>query len=154
MATLVTFYALTEALANADDKEVATELVKATELCSDCVSTRKKTTVLCSTQAQAEAFDELIWQFPADKFIPHNLYGEGPEMGTPVEIVWQSAYQSMTKLRNTAVVINLSQQFIESLGNIKHVIDFVPVADEEKEKARERYKRYKQAGCQLEYKTA
>ena len=154
MATLVTFYALTEALANAEGKDVATELVRAAELCSDSASTRKKTTVLCATQAQAEAFDELIWQCPADKFIPHNLYGEGPDMGTPVEIIWQSAYQSMTKLRNTAVVINLSQQYIENLSNIKHVIDFVPLQDEEKEKARERYKRYKQAGCQLEYKTA
>jgi DNA polymerase-3 subunit chi len=133
---------------------VASELVRAIELCSDCVSARKKITVLCASQEQAEAFDELVWQFPADKFIPHNLYGEGPDMGTPVEIIWQSAYQSMTKLRNTAVVINLSQQYIENITNIKHVIDFVPVPDEEKVKARERYKRYKQAGCQLEYKTA
>jgi DNA polymerase-3 subunit chi len=154
MATLVTFYALTEALANADDKQVATEVVMAANLCGDIVSSRKKITVLCADQAQAEAFDELIWQFPADKFIPHNLYGEGPDMGTPVEVIWLSAYQSMSKLRNTALVINLSQQYIDNISNIKHIIDFVPVQDEEKVAARERYKRYKQAGCQLEYKTA
>lgn len=154
MATLVTFYALSEALANADEKKVASELVRAIDLCSECVSALKRLTVLCNSQEQAEAFDELVWQFPADKFIPHNLYGEGPDMGTPVEIIWHSAYQSMTKLRNTAVVINLSQQYIENITNIKHIIDFVPLPDKEKVKARERYKRYKQAGCQLEYKTA
>lgn len=154
MATLVTFYALTEALANTDDKQVATEVVMAAQLCGEFVSSRKKITVLCADQTQAEAFDELIWQFPADKFIPHNLYGEGPDMGTPVEVIWLSAYQGMTKLRNTAVVINLSQYYIDNIVNIKHVIDFVPLQDEEKIEARERYKRYKQAGCQLEYKTA
>ena len=154
MLTLVTFYALKQALAKADDKQVACEVVMAAHLCSDNVALRKKITVLCADQAQAEAFDELIWQFPADKFIPHNLYGEGPDMGTPVEIIWLSAFQSMNKLRNTAVVINLSQQYIDNISNIKHVIDFVPLQDEEKIEARERYKRYKQAGCQLEYKTA
>ena len=154
MTTLVTFSALKDAHQDADGKVLNSEIVRAADLCSESVIQRKKTSILCSTKAQAEDFDELVWQFPSDKFIPHNLYGEGPDMGTPVEVIWQSAYQSMTKLRNTALVINLSQLYIENIGQIRHIIDFVPVQDEEKEKARERYKRYKQAGCQLEYKTA
>ncbi|MFT6270383.1 MAG: DNA polymerase-3 subunit chi [Alphaproteobacteria bacterium] len=171
---LVTFYALTQATISADvgadvspnsgventadtiadKKELATELAMAADLLIDYVATRKKVTVLCASQTQAESFDDLIWQFPADKFIPHNLYGEGPDMGTPVEIIWHSAFLSMTKLRNTAVVINLSQQYIENTNNIKHIIDFVPVNEDEKAQARERYKRYKQAGLKLEYKSA
>ncbi|GAB54652.1 DNA polymerase III subunit chi [Glaciecola punicea ACAM 611] len=166
---LVTFYAISEATINAHTQtdmrvnsaqnetvsaELATELAMAADLLSEYVVSRKKVTVLCASQAQAESFDDLIWQFPANKFIPHNLYGEGPDMGTPVEIIWHSAFLSMSKLRNTAVVINLSQQFIENINNIKHIIDFVPVDENEKAKARERYKKYKQAGCQLEYKSA
>jgi DNA polymerase-3 subunit chi len=166
---LVTFYAISEATVNEHTKtdmrvssaqsetvsaELATELAMAADLLSEYVVSRKKVTVLCASQAQAESFDDLIWRFPANKFIPHNLYGEGPDMGTPVEIIWPSAFLSMSKLRNTAVVINLSQQFIENINNIKHIIDFVPVDENEKAKARERYQKYKQAGCQLEYKSA
>jgi DNA polymerase-3 subunit chi len=176
---LVTFYALTEAITsavvnvdnslvetdadavgveeNADSVakiELATELAMAADLLLGCVASRKKVTVLCADQRQAESFDDLIWQFPANKFIPHNLYGEGPDMGTPVEIIWFSAYLSMARLRNTAVVINLSQQYLESINNISHIIDFVPVNEDQKAQARERYKRYKQVGAKLEYKSA
>jgi DNA polymerase-3 subunit chi len=154
---LVTFYALTQPTrptSGTDINEIASELAMAAELLIDFVAKRKKVSVLTASQIQAEAFDELIWQFPADKFIPHNLYGEGPSMGTPVEIIWHSAFLSMLKLRNTAVVINLSQHYIENIQNINHIIDFVPVNEDEKAQARERYKKYKQAGCQLEYKTA
>jgi len=35
-----------------------------------------------------------------------------------------------------------------------HIIDFVPEDEDQKAAARLRYKQYKQAGCQLEYKTA
>ncbi|MFT4654445.1 MAG: DNA polymerase-3 subunit chi [Kangiellaceae bacterium] len=169
---LVTFYAITQVTVSvgaekgaynsvvdttaeiANEPELATELAMAADLLINYVATRKKVTVLCATQTQAESFDDLIWQFPANKFIPHNLYGEGPDMGTPVEIIWHSAFLSMTKLRNTAVVINLSQQYIENTNNINHIIDFVPVNENDKVQARERYKRYKQAGLRLEYKSA
>ena len=169
---LVTFYALTQETIKveqnadagdnsdlktasvADTAKVATEIAMASELLLGFVSARKKVTVLCKSQAQAESFDDFIWQFPADKFIPHNLYGEGPDMGTPVEIIWHSAFLKMPKLRNTAVVINLSQHFMENTQNIQHIIDFVPVNDDEKMQARERYKKYKQAGFTLEYKSA
>lgn len=157
MATSVTFYALSDA---PDSKEtgaledVAQQgLQKAAELTLESLNAKAKITVLCSTQTQAEAFDEYIWQYPPDRFIPHNLYGEGPDMGTPVEILWEDAYQSMSRLRNKAVLINLSQIFIENQNGIQHIIDFVPSDEALKIEARNRYKRYKQAGCQLEYKT-
>lgn len=154
----VTFYALTQSkqLADnsADTQEVDSELVMAAALLIEYVAARKKVTVLCATQKQAESFDDYIWQFPANNFIPHNLYGEGPDMGTPVEIIWHDAFLGMSKLRNTGVVLNLSQQYIDNIHIINHLVDFVPVEEEQKVQARERYKRYKQAGCQLEYKTA
>lgn len=163
MSTLVTFYALSN---DASEEQNALESVassaavaereikKAAELLLECSKTRMKTTVLCASQAQAEAVDEYIWQYPPDSFIPHNLYGEGPAAGTPAEIIWQSAYASMTKLRNRNLVINLSGEFIDKHKDLQHIIDFVPEQEEQKVAARTRYKQYKQAGCQLEYKSA
>lgn len=160
MTTLVRFYAINEQAqsgidepsSNIEKMALQNDFVKAAEIIYECVQQRKKTTVLCKDQAQAEAFDEFIWAYPEDKFIPHNLYGEGPDAGTPVEIIWQSAYNSMTKLRNTAMVINLSQSFIDKHQGINQIVDFVPYEEALKVAARERYKRYKLAGCQLEYK--
>lgn len=154
MATQVTFYALKEREVNISNKGIPSEYVVAADLALECVQARKKVTVLCATQAHAEAFDEFIWQHPSDSFIPHNLYGEGPDMGTPVEVIWLDAYNNMTKLRNTAMVINLSQHQLEKHDYIRHIVDFVALDEEQKVLARQRYKNYKMAGCQLEYKEA
>lgn len=170
MATLVTFYALTATdvdtseavddpkreiqsdIKSASENVTESEVKKAAQLVLASTQKRIKTTVLCSTQAQAEAVDEFIWQYPPESFIPHNLYGEGPAAGTLAEIIWQTAYASMTNLRNRSLLINLSGEFIDEYQKLKHIIDFVPVDEQLKVAARTRYKRYKQAGCQLEYK--
>lgn len=115
---------------------------------------RRKCTVLCADQVQAEELDEFIWRHPADEFIPHNLFGEGPTMGTPVEINWLENYQTNYYLKNSAFVVNLSGNYLEQFSKFNHLIDFVPHKDADKAKARERYKRYKQAGCPLDYKSA
>lgn len=151
MANLVSFFAVSERTTDEDKVNHPPEHIKAAELAYENVKRRKKTTVLCATQADAEAFDDFIWQYPADKFIPHNLYGEGPDMGTPVEILWLSAFANMAKIRNTDMLIMLSNSFFEAQHQAKHIIDFVPVDEQLKAQARERYKQYKKAGCQLEY---
>lgn len=159
MANLVSFYAVSEQSSEHGSEHgngqysanCPPEHIKAAELAYDNVKRRKKTTVLCASKADAEAFDDFIWQYPADKFIPHNLYGEGPDMGTPVEILWLSAYARMAKIRNTDMLIILSNSFFEAQHQAKQIIDFVPVDEQLKAQARERYKLYKRAGCQLEY---
>lgn len=147
MASLVSFFAVSDT----ETAEHPPEHIKAAELAFENTMQRKKTTVLCATQQDAEAFDDFIWQYPSDKFIPHNLYGEGPDMGTPVEIIWLSAYAKMAKIRNTDMLIVLSNSFFEATQQAKHIVDFVPADENLKAQARERYKLYKKAGCQLEY---
>lgn len=163
MQCKVTFYALSDAnrmLEQTSEEQkgqqvlMPSELVMAADLSVTSVKAKQKITVLCKTQTQAEAFDEFIWQYPPQDFVPHNLYGEGPDMGTPMEIIWDDAFKTMTKLRNRAVVINLSEQFIHDHASIGQIVDFVPIDEQAKVLARERYKQYKQAGCQLEYKTS
>lgn len=62
---------------------------RASEVIASAFANKQKISVLCDTQSQAEEVDELLWQLPADRFVPHNLYGEGPQSGTPVEICWR-----------------------------------------------------------------
>ncbi|MBT1452516.1 DNA polymerase III subunit chi [Glaciecola sp. XM2] len=110
-------------------------------------------TLICKDKAQAEAVDEYIWQQPAEHFIAHNLLGEGPANGSPVEITWKDAIDTSV-VRNKKLVINLSQTFLPQYAAWQHLVDFVPSDSEEKASARERYKQYKQAGCSMAFVNA
>jgi len=136
MPKLVTLYALSEAeqsieqgsgRAANEQMQIPSEIVLAADISCTCVRQKKKTSVLCATQKQAEMYDEFIWQYPAEDFIPHNLFGEGPDIGTPLEIIWDAVYQNMTSLRNRSVVINLSHRCINDFARIQHIIEFVPM---------------------------
>lgn len=120
------------------------------ELISKHYQNREYLSVVCSDKQQAESIDELIWQQPPDQFIAHNLYGEGPINGSPVEITWLSALDSHA-IRNKKLVINVSHQYLSTFASYQHIVDFVPSDGTLKTAARERYKQYKQAGCQMSF---
>jgi DNA polymerase-3 subunit chi len=143
--TMVTFYQL-------DSQQTETNQGLLALCSSSLLSTYKKrkwSTVLCNSKSQAESFDEFVWNMPVNDFIPHNLYGEGPKQGTPAEITWQEKQMSG---RHT--LINMSQKMIEDHRQFQHIVDFVPVDEEQKQAARERYKQYKLAGCNMQFTPA
>jgi DNA polymerase-3 subunit chi len=100
--------------------------------------------MLTKDQAQAEAADQCLWQFDAQQFVPHNLTGEGPSGGAPVEIGWQPPRQRRQTL------INLAPQAPSFAVNYAQIIDFVPGDETGKQQARERYKIYRQLGIELQ----
>ena len=100
----------------------------------------QKVFVLAKDQEQAHQFDELLWQFEPDSFVPHNLVGEGPRQGSPVEIGWQPPRG------RRPVLINLTSTMPNFAGQYSHVIDFVPTDEAEKQLARERFKACRQMG--------
>ncbi|MFM2480290.1 DNA polymerase III subunit chi [Celerinatantimonas sp. YJH-8] len=101
---------------------------------------KERVFVLAEDQLQAEAIDELLWQMDPDEFIAHNLVGEGPRGGAPVEIGWQPSMNRRTTL------IHLQQAVAPNLQNYQHVVDFVPADEAGKQQARERYKVYRRLG--------
>ncbi|MCC5880820.1 MAG: DNA polymerase III subunit chi [Idiomarina sp.] len=100
--------------------------------------------VVAADQQQAEALDELLWQLPTDAFVPHNLSGEGGH-GSPVELSWPG--QSPRGSR--PCVVNLAAQAPDMAARAQQVIDIVPVADDLRAQARERFKQYRQHGIAL-----
>ena len=122
---------------------------RACDLIASAYAQRQKCVVLCANKSSAEAVDELLWQLPADRFVPHNMCGEGPGTGTPVEICWQE-----NQLSRRNLIVNLSGEMLTSPHSYQTIYDFVPVAGDAKQAARVRYKQYQQAGCQLQFKSA
>jgi len=108
---------------------------------------RQRVLLLCETQAQAEALDELLWQQPTQAFIPHNLVGEGPEQGTPVLIAWLPLPQNVG---HRTAVLNISQTPIANATKYRSLIELVPVEEHARQRAREHYKLYRQQGMQMQ----
>lgn len=115
-------------------------------LTADLYRQNKKILIGTEGQDEAQLLDEWLWQFEAERFVPHNLPGEGPHYGTPVEINWEASQQRRQCFINTC---NLVPDFANKLRGVTEWHDFVPADEAGKQAARERYKQLKQLGFEL-----
>ncbi|WP_413477468.1 DNA polymerase III subunit chi [Vibrio hibernica] len=97
-------------------------------------------------KTQAETVDEYFWKQQTENYQAHNLVGEGPNFGTPIEI----GYPNSKFNRNRQLVINLSNDATTFAQSFTQVVDFVPCEEKAKQHARERYKIYRQAGFEMQ----
>lgn len=135
---------------DADIKEnTPTYLQTACELAAMQFRRGLRAYLYCESKTHAEAVDELLWQRPADAFVPHNLAGEGPPNGAPIEIIWQAPDRA-----NRPICINLHSHYPGFAQQCRQVFDFVPAEEGLKQQARERYKHYRAAGFQLDTQPA
>lgn len=114
-------------------------------LAADVFRSGKRVLIACIDEQQAIRLDEALWQRDAHAFVPHNLAGEGPRYGAPVELAWPQRRGSSSR----DVLISLLPQFADFATAFHEVIDFVPYEDTQKQLARERYKAYRVAGFHL-----
>lgn len=111
---------------------------------------RQNQRVFIYTQDQQSAhhIDEMLWAFDPDSFVPHNLIGEGPKFGSPVEISWQPP------TNRRSVLINLTESVPNFANQFTYLIDFVPSNDTLKAHARTRFKTCRQWGFQVAHQVA
>ena len=136
----VNFYLLDETAPQNELSTVPAHFALACQLCADLYRAKQRVFVYTADQQQAEAFDELLWQCDAERFVPHNLSGEGPRYGAPVEISWQAPRQ------NRHVLGNLADTVPAFANRFNQIIEFVPADAQLKAQARERFKHYRQLG--------
>ena len=79
------------------------------------------------------------------QFVPHNLAGEGPHYGAPVELCWPGKRGNAPR----DLLIALLPQFADFATAFHEVVDFVPYEDTLKQLARDRYKAYRSVGFHL-----
>ncbi|KAE9540565.1 DNA polymerase III subunit chi [Ursidibacter maritimus] len=117
----------------------------ACDLAANAWRAGKRVIITCETEQQALTIDEALWARDPEQFVPHNLSGEATTYATPIEISWQGKRNAQRR----DVLISLQSQLPEFINSFTHIIDFVPVSENEKALARERYKQYRQLGWQL-----
>jgi DNA polymerase-3 subunit chi len=135
MAT--TFYHLSDTEEIKDSDPNAALLKRACALSAELYQQGLRVFVATSDVKTAEQLDELMWQLPSDQFIPHNLQGEGPHYGAPIEI----GHQPPQTRRQ--VLINLCHPMPPFAVKFTQIIDFIPNAPEQKQQARERFHQYR-----------
>ncbi|QIZ78701.1 DNA polymerase III subunit chi [Ferrimonas lipolytica] len=116
----------------------------ACELAARSYSKGQGMVIYCADRSQAERVDELLWQFDAERFIPHNLAGEGPQAGAPVVIHWQDSDHN--RLENRPQLLNLAPELPNFAVQFGQIIDFVPADDQAKAQARRRFAAARQMG--------
>ncbi|ESE41971.1 MULTISPECIES: DNA polymerase III subunit chi [Shewanella] len=99
----------------------------------------------CQDKNIAFEIDELLWQFEPSAFVPHNLKGEGPTTGSPVEI----GFDRLGPNKSRQLLINLADQVPPFAVNFGQIFDFVANDDQHKAIARERYRQYRGLGIEL-----
>ena len=112
------------------------------QLCADFYRAGLRVLVFCANQQDAELLDEVLWQFDAERFVPHNLTGEGPPRGAPIEISW------LPPKNSRQVLINLTATVPAFASRFSQIIEFVPADDTGKASARQRFKHYRQHGIE------
>lgn len=90
----------------------------------------------CASEKDAQAFDELLWEFNPLSFIPHHIQGEGPEPPPPVQI----GFQPSSNFRD--ILINLAPDVPEFYSQFKRIFEIVPQDETQKIIKRTHYKFY------------
>jgi len=129
---------------NVDASDTSSALYHACLQASHFYRQNQRVFIYTQDQTQAEQIDELLWAFESDSFVPHNLVGEGPKQGAPVEI----SYQPPRGRR--PVLINLTETMPTFANQFQFVVDFVPSDEALKQLARERFKMCRQWGFQVD----
>ena len=95
-------------------------------------------------QETAHLLDETLWTYRDDSFLPHNLYGEGPDPAPPIQIGF-----GVTPEKQRDILINLDQQIPPFHTQFNRVLEFVLQETATQEAGRERYRYYRTQGFQL-----
>ena len=100
------------------------------------------TLVLARDAQQAQALDELLWEFDPDDYVGHQLAGDEEDELTPVLIVPPDMDVPLRPL-----LINLRDAAVE--GDFERVLEVVPADDAARGPLRERWTQYKARGLQV-----
>jgi len=97
------------------------------------------------SEARARRFDDLLWTFRQGSFVPHEPPGATPDAhGHAVSVGFGATLPGHYEL-----VVNLSEKIPGGFAQCQRIAELVSPDDEYRQRARERYRHYREAGCTL-----
>lgn len=105
---------------------------------------QKRVYVHTRSAEEAERFDNLLWTFKEDSFIPHQLYTQENPQPAPIQIG-----QGQTPCEHVECMLNLCPEIPPFYQQFQHIIEIVFSDVHMQQLARERYKHYRDQGCEI-----
>jgi len=94
------------------------------------------------SREDAERFDALLWTYRDDSFLPHQL--QSADEYAPIQIGYGQAPTSKPTL-----LLNLGKDIPAFFQQSNHAIEIVFDNPDVQQLARQRYKQYREAGCEM-----
>lgn len=101
--------------------------------------------VAVDSQSEAESFNQLLWSFKPESFIPHRLLNDERYPTTPVEITFGDDAGD-----HQDVLLNLGKQIPSYFSRFNRMSEFVTEDETTKLWTREHYRFYKERGYPIE----
>lgn len=133
----IDFYILPEAHANA-------RLQLACRLIEKAYKQKHRIYVHTEDRTMAHQLDEMLWTYRDDSFLPHNLYGDGPEPAPPIQIGFNAIPE-----KHRDILLNLNQQVPEFYVQFARILELITNDTAAQETGRERYRFYRTQQCEL-----
>lgn len=121
------------------------KLRAACRLCQKIYTLGHTALIQAQDLAQAETLDELMWTFDQSSFVPHALNDEDTRPDAPIVI----GYLQPTSNQEN-VLVSLLDTVPEYFDRYSRIAEFVDNTPEDKSKARDRFRVYREQGCTLE----
>ena len=127
------------------DKDLDASLRFACRLCLKALCNNMVVHVRVNDADQAQAVDELMWDYPKHRLVPHEIIQEQGDkaVSSTVHIGWQAPKH------DTGLLINLGNDIPNYFGRFDRVAEII--VDESKTLRREHYKFYRQRGYPLHH---
>ena len=103
--------------------------------------------VLTADEAEADSLDEVMWDYPPGRFLPHCRGQADPE--TPVSI--DTCAAEIPADRN--VVINLADSAIPEPGRFRRLLEIVPGVEQKRLASRQKFREYRNMGLEPAHHT-
>ena len=98
--------------------------------------------VLTEDESHADALDELMWDFPPGRFLPHSRGKADPEV--PVSI----NARALEIPADRDVVINLADTAVPEPGRFKRLLEIVPGVEQKRLASRQKFREYRSLGLE------
>lgn len=123
---------------------VEDKLRTACALSAKAFSHGRKVTVFCADPETVHRFDRMLWTTPAIGFVPHCAPEDALAPVTPVIV----DYRGET-LTHDEVLLNLRPEWPPFFSRFQRLIEIVSLDDEDRARARERFRFYRDRGYEI-----
>jgi DNA polymerase-3 subunit chi len=130
-----------------DDEHPKAAFRRSISLIHEAYRQKKKVFIYTDSQRDAEYMDELLWTQDPSSFLPHLLIGEAEGILPPIQI----GHQGQEPQIRPDLLVNLSESIPHFVGQFERVLEFAYGNEEQKEKARSRFKFYRDRGYPLKH---